>query len=622
MRYVACVVLVAIAAASSPRQAGAETTDVHGDPLPEGAVARLGTVRFNHGERIDALAAAADGNVVASIGSNGRICLWDSADGRLIQEIKLPKDGRSKLARLSADGSRIATRASDGAVCVWETSTGRVLGRVPGGAESDARGIWLAFSPDGRRLALVDRKDALQVYDAETGLLAWKLKGKAGEVGLAAFSPDGRGLACVLPGGRISVLDAGTGKKLAEGESTLRIGALFFTTRGLSLVAVGVHDGAEIRDAGSLEVIRTIPEREEGSYGQVQVSRDGLRMLRPSAEGVLHVLDVATLEEVASVRLPTGSSVRFLRDGRELLAATGPRLARLDLQAEAPAPVGNTSPVWSIQVSPDDKHLVTHGGNETLCWDPAQPRSPILLPGSGVAFRKGGADLLVALSGEIVVLDPATGQVQSRTRRDWGDAEHLRLSPEGSSAASLVGGRLQVWDVESGEMRFEREYDYRESLTGRFSADGKWLAVDHAGNGVWARTTLFSVASGKEVEASSVDCCMFERVGITWGGEGLDVYCSVHGIHSFPVEVGRNGPAAAGEQGPACESPDRSWVAVRDGATRVRIFSKESRSRALSLDCGPVRVTSLRFSADGKLLYTGAEDGNVLAWELAALTGH
>lgn len=71
-------------------------TDSPAEPLPAGALARLGTVRFNHGVAITAMAVSADGSMLASAGEpqwdaraqegvarecHCRIRLWDAATG-------------------------------------------------------------------------------------------------------------------------------------------------------------------------------------------------------------------------------------------------------------------------------------------------------------------------------------------------------------------------------------------------------------------------------------------------------------------------------------------------------------------------------------------------------------
>ncbi|HYV34647.1 MAG TPA: hypothetical protein VE988_03020, partial [Gemmataceae bacterium] len=61
-------------------------TDSLGDPLPPGAIARLGTLRFKHdpgrSARVHTAIFSPDGKKIASLADNGTLRLWDAATGK------------------------------------------------------------------------------------------------------------------------------------------------------------------------------------------------------------------------------------------------------------------------------------------------------------------------------------------------------------------------------------------------------------------------------------------------------------------------------------------------------------------------------------------------------------
>src|SRR5262249_62119290 len=85
-------------------------TDRYGDPLPEGAIARIGTVRFREGGGIFTLAYSPDGKILASgSGSRGGVIrLWDAATGKELSRLE-PNEDRVLSVAFSPDRQGLAS---------------------------------------------------------------------------------------------------------------------------------------------------------------------------------------------------------------------------------------------------------------------------------------------------------------------------------------------------------------------------------------------------------------------------------------------------------------------------------------------------------------------------------
>jgi WD40 repeat protein len=139
-----------------------------------------------------------DGKTLAGR-DNWRVILADARTGQTIRTLKTNLENvtagpvYAPGGRTFAVGSSASGLGRDyGALDVWDTQTGKSLWstQVPELGSTDIR--WVAFSPDGRKLAAGGQ--ATGVWSAQTGKLTWRLPGDADA---AAFLPDSRVLVLV-----------------------------------------------------------------------------------------------------------------------------------------------------------------------------------------------------------------------------------------------------------------------------------------------------------------------------------------------------------------------------------------------------------------------------------------
>jgi WD40 repeat protein/serine/threonine protein kinase/tetratricopeptide (TPR) repeat protein len=192
----------------------------------ETIVLRGHTVRLWH------VAISADGRRVATAGFQstteglrGEVKVWDAADGRVLCEITEKNLWPRRLA-LDAAGNRLVLagmyadypagakepRVQSSFVKVLDVASGQERHSFVGPA--DHHYIGLAFSPDGKRLALAGGEtQTLQVWDVDSGRgLVHSRQGPPAAMDVA-WSPDGRRLV-VAARLQVKIMDAATGEEV------------------------------------------------------------------------------------------------------------------------------------------------------------------------------------------------------------------------------------------------------------------------------------------------------------------------------------------------------------------------------------------------------------------------
>src|SRR5262249_27785809 len=143
-------------------------TDTSGDPLPAGAVLRLGTSRLRHAG-LYSLAFTADGSLT-SFGADRTVRLWKATSGQLLPQQPVENDKMHRFwgGCLSPDGKRVAVQVLD-RMKVFDTASGKELASVQLLSSYEGRA---RFSPDGQFLAVVHhdgrQKHRLHLCDVDT----------------------------------------------------------------------------------------------------------------------------------------------------------------------------------------------------------------------------------------------------------------------------------------------------------------------------------------------------------------------------------------------------------------------------------------------------------------------
>jgi RNA polymerase sigma factor (sigma-70 family) len=591
------------------------------DPLPEGALAHLGGLRFrgdwNH------LAFTPDSKAVA-VQQGQSLALLDVASGRAIR--RFPRLSSGPVA-FSPDGKLLAATVSN-MIALFDVATGRklrdwvvgptdlrldtmegVVGLLfaPDGktlvatcglshgrwklrrwnvATGDGRGAqdgdpgqqpFFGYSADGRFLIVLDGAGpAVRLLDAVWHNERRRVKLPAVPEGVAV-APGGRLLAVAEEGGAIHLLDPATGEHLRQlGGHRGGTQKLAFSADGKRLASAGADRTIRLWDATGRQELLRVPT-DYGVYASLLWSPDGkLLAYTLQCQNAIHLLDTDTGRELHP---PQGHSAEvfwagFGKDGRTLLTAgrdgtvrfwergSGREVRRITTRI--------VNGVWRAALSPNGKLLATTGCTETA----------------------------------IRLWDVTTGQELRRIEGHQSVVAEVAFSPDGKLLASRSCGgvtdkdaSIRLWDVGTGKelrrLTEPRPPAYFTAL--RFSADGKSLTTASSDGAV----RRWGTASGEEIG----------------GGAGP------------AKEVGPDR-----DEIPLAVSPDGRTVAARkhDGAARWSIAVKEARTggERVTLKGHTVYVACCAFSPDGRRLASGGGDGSVRLWdlatgkELACFTGH
>ena len=201
-RFITCLIFT-IFAFDKPviAQTVATKTDLAGDPLPEGVVARIGTQRFLPRPYLNRVFFTPDGSTLIGHGGDNVLSFWEAETGKAILEFRDP-DFKSFSVDQSQDCTLLALYghdrhgkpAPDTMLRLYDLATRKPLWSKVNDKIFDYQ-HHVRFSRDGSRI-ITGSQTGLRVWDAKSGdeLRHEKISVSYGGIDL---SPDGKMLAIV-----------------------------------------------------------------------------------------------------------------------------------------------------------------------------------------------------------------------------------------------------------------------------------------------------------------------------------------------------------------------------------------------------------------------------------------
>ncbi len=629
--------------------------DLLGDPLPEGALARIGTTRMRADGYVTAIVYSDDGRLMAFGTETGNVQVCDAATGK--PEFELPRIAatypvselafspdaqtlavsgfwckevhlvdvrthkvRSSISNTTAgqenwsrcwqgptlaftpNGKTLLVGGKDGALHCFDAATAAELAAL---VETDQRVLSLTLTADGKTALTVHDDGALHLWDVTKRTHLRKLPARAPLPHFAALAPDGRMVALATSNTELELWEVERGRR-QQLRTTARLVGMGFTPDGFLQAAEGngtitVWDVASGAKRTTLTCSGIAVQKKDGP--SAWFAARGQRMAWEEV-GTIRPWDLATGTETPRLTgLRRGVAwAGFSEDGRAIHAC-GMRGVLGTWDAATGRPRGTSHKLdvdWGVRCLPTaDRRSVVMTCDE-----------PVLKP------RPGG--------GRIFLWDVAKDAGPTPLREQVGPAWYAALTPDKRFlAATEAAGEVRVYDTASGKpiRSFRgREHEYLPT----FSPDGKLLAT----SGSSAIIRLYDFATGKVVHElkAGVGRLVFAPDGRTLASghsdfkpPGPEVGTLGRFIVLWDVASGRElrrigtGP---GLFDALAFSPDGLLLASGGDDGRIQVWEVASGQKRRSYEGHRHLITSLDFAPDGLRLVSASADGSALVWQV------
>jgi WD40 repeat protein len=619
--------------------------DRYGDALPEGAIGRLGTVRFRHGRGASQVEYAAGGKILASAGADMGVCLWDAQSGRLLHQLK--RDPFSEAVAVSPDGTRIFT-----GLAVVDVATGKEVVKI----DAPASQRKIAFAADSTMMASARfvRPGNITLRDCKTGkeIRHTDRQGSDEYITSIAFSPaDSKIIASATDKNHVRTWDTSTGKLIHQFEGHSKPVYSVAISRDGQTLASGGEDGAiRLWDVKTGKPIGKI-ETGHWAISTLAFSPDGRWLASTGSGGTVILWDAQTRKKVR--RWETGSAFReslaFAPNSKTVATSDGCAIRQWNTETgkEINALDCHHGAVASLAFAQDGKRLFSAGyDGKALEWDLGLRESTGRLS-RRIAAQSFSGNSAISMDGTmlarttykysqdegytrdpvIYLSDTVSGKERHALKAHKEQVRAMKFSPNGKVLASSGReGGIRIWDAASGR-ELHHIAEKTEMYLLAFSANGQVMISA----GLDSSITCWELDSRKPLIRSKIEGD--DIFGIACSPDGRCIAATGRAeVYVWAAETGKKLIRTASHvrlSRALAFSPSGRVLATGGIAQRqdnrfeiygaVQLFEVRTGQEIRQINENQTDIRSLAFAPDGRTLASGGSDSTILLWDL---TGH
>ncbi len=605
--------------------------DLYGDPLPEYAMGRLGSLRMVD-RSIREMIFTASGTQAISTHRDG-FQLWDLTDASRVSV--LAYDAPGDYMDVSPNGKRLATSTDESdKIVFWNLQSGKIDSTL----KTQGTLVGLCYLSDSIFLSL-PTSSSVSIWDlsAKDGAkrsipVPWK---KATSIACPA---SGSWVAIGTEEGDAYILNTKSEKHVKLGTAEKAIRATAVTESGSSF-AFGSEDEIIYLWNGTTAAEPIQMQAHDRSVMDLAFSPDGKLLISTGGDSQFRSWEVATgdlLEERTGVVGLEAQRMALSPDGNLLLSWSvhsrerGSEAGRWWLwNASSGAallePKRHANPITAVAFAPDGKSIATSSEDRQVrVWDAKSTANRKTLTGSkgsindlqwardNKAIYTAGVDALVNKWN----LDSEAKQVT--VDAVGGAVNRFVLTSDGSRI--ITGdqiGRVWSWDVATGNrIQAYDKQGYSAIYDLAISSDNRWLAI--AGSAPIIR--IIDLNGGREVaqlnpgKASSNYALQFSPDGkvLTSGGDSH----SIQVWNTADWTLQKTLPGHDGTVRCLAFTPDGKTLVSGGNDEMVKVWNLATGEETTSYAGHQGVITDLAISPDGKTIASASRDKTVLLWKI------